>query len=60
MTRFLVYNTDELIGYGWLFHTEYGMTTPELFKSNGETLEQGWYTLAPYEDRLAVMTETIQ
>jgi hypothetical protein len=63
MTTLKVYDTEERtneIGYGWLFHTDHGMTTPELFYSNGDRMDKGWYYLSPDENKLAVMGETIQ
>lgn len=62
MTNVEVYEmyTEEKIGYGWVFSTDYGMTAPELFNLHGAKLDAGWYRLVPGESRLAIMTETIQ
>jgi len=60
MTSVKVYLDGVQIGFGWMFETDYGMTAPELYKMNGDKLESGWYNLVYEEDRLAIMTETIQ
>lgn len=60
MTKINVYDEGVLIGYGWLYHTEYGMTTPELFRLDGSILEHGWYRITPVEDRMVVMCATVQ
>lgn len=60
MTTLKVYLGDEQIGYGWVYYTDYGMTSPELFRMDGTRMPSGWYHLVPDEDKLVVMTETIQ
>lgn len=60
MTTFLVFKDNERVGIGYAIWYDGRMGEPTLIGDDGTELNPDWYQILPTEQRLVVLTETIQ